>query len=201
MELPDTSRTAVPRPAPGSQESAVHAGREQVTGIVPFIEQGLLSVIHYTLIVTPGRLIFCTWNPDTDEAMSEAEDVVMQESCNIMETPDEIAYFRAKDWTDGSWQRYLTMPIDTIVASAPGSISIPVSGISDLNIICENRASTHDQMHIEEGDHNHTFDLMFSQGPLVFSLLQPLLGEKVRISDHLHKRHGLDRLITGQEYK
>ncbi|MEI7856402.1 MAG: zinc ribbon domain-containing protein [Methanomicrobiales archaeon] len=200
-DLPDTSRTAVPRTAQGSRESPVQAGPEQITGIVPFIEHGLLSVIYYILIVTPQRLIFCTWNPDTDEAMSEAEDVVMQESCTISETTDEIAYFRAKDWTVGPWQRYLSMPIDTIAASAPGSISIPVSSIYEVNIICENRASTQDQMYIEGSDRKHTFDLMFSQGPFVFQLLRPVLGEKVHMAEHLHKRHGLDRLLTGQEYK
>ncbi|MDO9324190.1 MAG: zinc ribbon domain-containing protein [Methanoregula sp.] len=198
---PDAPRTAAPQQAPVPQGTPLHAGPEQITGIVPFIEQGLLSVIHYILLVTPQRLIFCTWNPDTDEAMSDADDVVMQESCNIAETTDEIAYFRAKDWTIGPWQRYLSMPIDTIAASAPGSISLPLAGITGINIVCENRTSTQDQIYIDVGDRRLTFDLMYSQGPFVFSLLQPILGEKVSISDHLHKRHGLDRLLTGQEYK
>ena len=89
--------------APVSPTQATVAGVERITGIVPFVEQGLLSVIHYTLIVTSRRLIFCSWNPDTDETMSEADEQVMQESCSIMETTDEIAHSRAKDWATGPW--------------------------------------------------------------------------------------------------
>jgi hypothetical protein len=174
---------------------------EQIIRIVPFVEQGILSVINYILVVTPRRLIFCTWNPDTDEAMSDADDEVMQESCNIAETKDEIAHFRAKDWAVGPWQRYLSMPIEAIAPGAPGSITITLAGITDVDIICETLSSTQDKLIIDEGGRQHTFDLMYSQGPFLFALLQPLLGEKVRIADHLHKRRALDRLLTGQEYK
>jgi hypothetical protein len=186
---------------PVFQGTAVPGSLEQITGIVPFIEQGLLSVIHYTLLVTPQRLIFCTWNPDTDEKMSEADDEVMQESCSISETLDEIAHFRARDWTTGPWQRYHSLPIDTIAASAPGSISLPVSSINSIDIVCETRNSTQDQLYIDAAGQRYTFDLMYSQGPFVFGILHPLLGEKVHIEDKLHKRHGLDRLLSGQEYK
>jgi hypothetical protein len=158
-------------------------------------------VIHYTLLVTPQRLIFCTWNPDTDEAMSDADDEVMQESCNIAETKDEIPHFRAKDWTAGPWQRYLSMPIETIAACAPGSITIPTAGIAWADIVCETMNSTQDKLSIEEGERQHKFDLMYSQGPFLFDLLQPILGEKVRMADQLHKLRPLNRLLTGQEYK
>ena len=177
------------------------SGVERITGIVPFLEQGLLSVIHYTLIVTSRRLIFCTWNPDTYEAMSEADDLVMQESCSISETADEVAHFRAKDWAAGPWQRYLSMPIDAIVAGNPGSITVPLAGITKADIVCETRNSAQDELYIDEGGHRLTFDLMHSQGPFLFNLLGPLLGEKVTMEDKLHKRHGLDRLLTGQESK
>jgi hypothetical protein len=179
----------------------VQGNLERITGIVPFVEQGLISVIHYTLIVTSQRLIFCTWNPDTDEAMSDADDEVMQESCSIAETKDEISHFLAKDWTAGPWQRYHSMPIDTIAAGAPGSVSISLASITDVEIICETRSSTQDKLSIDEGGRQHTFDLMYSQGPFLFNLLRPLLGEKVTMADHLHKRRALDRLLTGQEYK
>jgi hypothetical protein len=199
--LPATIQTLASQQAPMMQGAAIHGGTERIIGIVPFVEQGLLSVIHYTLLVTPQRLIFCTWNPGSDEAMSDADDEVMQESCSFEETTDEIVHFRAKDWADGPWQRYLSMPIDTIADGAPGSISIPLAGIAWADIICENRSSTQDKLSIDEGSHQHTFDLMYSQGPFLFGLLQSLLGEKVRMADHLHKRRGLDRLITGQEFK
>jgi hypothetical protein len=176
-------------------------GSERIIGMVPFVEQGLLSVIHYTLLVTPQRLIFCTWNPDTDEAMSDADDEVMQESCAIAETKDEIIHFRAKDWAAGPWLRYLSMPVDTIASGAPGSITIPVAGIAGADIVCETLSSTQDKLEIESEGRQHAFDLMYSQGPFLFALLRPLLGEKVRMADHLHRRRGLDRLLTGQEYK
>jgi len=198
---PAVIRTETPLHPTVTQGAAISGGPERIIGIVPFLEQGLLSVIHYTLLVTPQRLIFCTLNTDTDEAMSDADDEVMQESCDIAETVDEIAHFRAKDWTIGPWQRYLSMPIDAIAAGAPGSITIPMAGISWVDIVCETRSSTQDNLSIEEGGRKHTFDMMYSQGPFLFSLLQPILGEKVRIADQLHKRRGLDRLLTGQEYK
>lgn len=179
----------------------VSGGPEQIIGIVPFVEQGLLSVIHYTLIVTSERLIFCTWNQDSDEAMSDAEDVEMQESCTIAETTDEIAHFRAKDWAAGPWQRYRSVPIDCIAAGAPGSITIPVSTITGADIVRETRASTQDKLFVETGDCRHEFDLMYSQGPFLFGLLKPILGERVTIADHLHRRGKLDRLLSGQEYK
>lgn len=174
---------------------------EQIMGIIPFIEQGLISVIHYTLIVTDRRLIFCTWNPDNDEPMSEADDDMTEESCNISETTDEISHFRAKDWASGPWQRYRALPIDSIAANAPGSITIPVSGIVSVTIVCETSSSTQDTLSVEERGRQHTFDLMYSQGPFLYDILRPLLGERVEIEDHLHRRGKLDRLLTGQEYK
>ena len=176
-------------------------GPERILGIVPFLEQGLISVVHYTLLVTSHRLIFCTWNPDSDEAMSDADDEVMEESCNIAETVDEISHFRAKDWSMGPWQRYLTMPTEIIAAGSPGTITIMIHEISDIEIVCETKKSTQDQLHIHQGDNTQSFDLMYSQGPFLFRILEPLLGEKVRMSDHLHRRSKIDRLLTGQEYK
>ena len=187
--------------SPVPQAGAISGGLEQIIGIVPFLEQGLLSVIHYTLLVTPHRLIFCTWNPSTDEAMSDADDEMTQESCTIEETSDEIIHFRAKDWAAGPWQRYLSMPIDAITAGAPGSITVPMAGIVWVDIVCETRTSTQDALSIDEGGRQHTFDLMYSQGPFLYGILKPLLGEKVRMADHLHKRRSLDQLLTGQEYK
>ncbi|MDO9034466.1 MAG: hypothetical protein Q7U51_04605 [Methanoregula sp.] len=196
---PASSPAVLHYPVP--QGAATTGGPERIIGIVPFLEQGLLSGIHYTLLVTPQRLIFCTWNACMDEAMSEADDEVMLESCEIAETVDEIAHFRAKDWTTGPWQRYLSMPIESIAAGAPGSITIPMDAISLVDIVVKTRTSTQDNLFIEEGGRRHTFDLMYSQGPFLFKLLQPILGGKIRIADQLHKRRGLDRLLTGQEYK
>jgi hypothetical protein len=197
---------ADPVPAPQKQPlvqqgTVAGPGPEQIIGIVPFVEQGLLSVIHYTLIVTPERLIFCTWNQDTDEAMSEAEDAEMQESCNISETTDEIAHFRAKDWATGPWQRYRSVPIDSIAPGASGSLTFPMATITDVSIVRETRTSTQDKLYVEVNERQHEFDLMYSQGPFLFGLLRPILGERVTIADHLHKRGKLDRLLTGQEYK
>src|SRR5512147_2954577 len=72
------------RPVPGSPfppERMPAAGNngERILGIVPFLEQGLISVIHYTLIITDRQLIFRTWDPDRDEEMSSADDAVMEE--------------------------------------------------------------------------------------------------------------------------
>jgi hypothetical protein len=183
MSPPAATRTADPYPNKEPLGSPIRDGPERIIGIVPFVEQGLFSVIHYTLLVTPQRLIFCTWNPDTDEAMSEADDEMMEESCNIEETLDEIAHFRKKDWTSGPWQRYLSMPIDTIAAAAPKSITIPMSVIECAEIACETKTSTQDSLSIEMGQSRHKFDLMYSQGPYVFSLLKPFLGDKVRMND------------------
>jgi zinc-ribbon domain len=198
---PPTTQAPIPQQVPITQSAAISGGPERIIGIVPFIEQGLISVIRYTLLITPRRLIFCTWNPGTDETMSDADDEMTMESCNITETPDEISHFHAKDWAAGPWQRYMSMPVDTIAAGAPGSISLPVSGITGVDIICETKTSTQDQLYIDAGDHRYTFDLMYSQGPFLFGILHPLLGERVRMEDKLHKRHGIDRLLTGQEYK
>jgi len=180
---------------------AAPGGGERILGIVPFIEQGLLSVIHYTLIVTDRRLIFCTWDPGTDETMSDADDQVMQESCSISETTDEIAHFRAKDWSSGPWQRYLPMAPDAIIAGAPGTIVIPLPEIVNGDIVCETRTSTQDKLYLGDSHQAREFDLMYSQGPYLFRILQPLLGGKVTIADHLHRRGKLDRLLSGQEYK
>jgi hypothetical protein len=197
-EIPALDQAPVPLQQPASLEKT---SVEQITGIVPFIEQGLLSVSHYTLIVTTGRLIFCLWNGSIDEAMSGAEDQVMQESCSIAETAEEIIHFRKKDWATGPWDRYRAMTPDTIVAGAPGSLVIPMNGITVVDIVCETKSSTQDQLHILQGDKNQVFDLMYSQGPFLFRILQPILGERVRMADHLHERTKLDRLLTGQEYK
>jgi zinc-ribbon domain len=185
---------------PVQQEAPVTGGPEQIIGIVPFVEQGLLSVIRYTLIVTPKRLIFCTWNRDTDEAMSDAEDAEMQESCTISETTDEIAHFRANDWATGPWQRYRSVPVDSIGPGAPGSLTFPMAAITNVSIVSETRSSTQDKLYVEVNERQHEFDLMYSQGPFLFGLLRPILGERVTIADHLHKRGKLDRLLTGQEY-
>jgi len=190
-QIPGAPATVSTLPPPG----------EQVAGIVPFIEQGLLSVIHYTLVITNRRLIFCTWDPGTDEAMSDADDVVMQESCSISETSDEIAHFRAKDWAAGPWQKYRSMDPDTIATGSPGAIVVPLSEIAFVDIVCETRSSTQDGLSVQHGQKQLKFDLMYSQGPFLSRLLVPLLGDRVRVADHLHKRHGIDRLITGQEYK
>jgi hypothetical protein len=186
-------------PAPPAM--AAPGSGERIAGIIPFLEQGLLSVMHYTLIVTDHRLIFCIWDPGNDEAMSEADDEVMQESCSISETVDEIAHFRAKDWFSGPWQRYLTMMPDAIIAGAPGTIAIPLGEIADASIVCETRTSTQDTLSIRSAHQERAFDLMYSQGPYLYGILSPLLGERLSMEDHLHRRRGLDRLISGQEYK
>ena len=192
----------IPHAAPALPQSSplTGTGGERILGIVPFLEQGLISVIHYTLVVTSTRLIFCTWDPDTDEAMSDADDAVMQESCDISETKDEIAHFRAKNWEDGPWQRYRSMPPDT-AGAAPGSITIPLSDIAGADIICENTTSTQDELYIEEGGRTHTFDLMHSQGQYLAGILRPVLGNRLTVADKLHRRGKIDRLLTGQEYK
>lgn len=180
---PAVTRTDTPLHPTVTQGADKSGGPERIIGIVPFLEQGLISVIHYTLLVTPQRLIFCTWNPDTDETMSEADDDVMEESCNIEETLDEIAHFRAKDWAVGPWQRYLSMPIDAIAAGAPGSITIPMTGIVWAEIACETKTSTQDRLSIEMGGRRHKFDLMYSQGPYLFNLLQPFLRDRVSLTE------------------
>lgn len=199
----NTAQAAASAPNPGrsATDCTPCITGEQVAGIVPFIEQGLLSVIHYTLVITNRRLIFCTWDPGTDEAMSDADDAVMQESCNISETADEITHFRAKDWAEGPWQKYRSMDPDAIVSGSPGTIVVPLPEIVFVDIVCETRSSTQDSLYVDYGQKPLKFDLMYSQGPFLFRLLVPVLGDRVRIADHLHKRHGIDRLITGQEYK
>lgn len=188
-------------PPPARTVTAAQEGGERIIGIVPFVEQGLLSVIHYTLIVTDRRLIFAVWNPDTDEAMSDADDAVMLESCSISGTKEEIAHFRAKDWTSGPWQRYLSIAPDAIIAGAPGTIVIPIRDITDASIVCETLTSTQDILSIRVKDREIAFDLMYSQGPYLFRILSPLLGERLSMEDHLHRRRGLDRLLSGQEYR
>jgi hypothetical protein len=42
---------------------------------------------------------------------------------------------------------------------------------------------------------------MYSQGPYLFHILEKVMGHKVSMTDHLHRRKGLDRLLSGQEYK
>jgi hypothetical protein len=192
---------SLPARPPAPPAMAAPGAGEQISGIVPFLEQGLLSVIHYTLIVTDRRLIFCTWDPDTDEPMSDADDDVMQESCSISETKDEIAHFRAKDWSAGPWQRYRSMAPDAIIASAPGTIVVPLGEIADADIVCETLTSTQDKLRIRDRNRDLSFDLMYSQGPYLSRILEPLLGGRLSTEDHLHRRRGLDRLISGQEYK
>jgi hypothetical protein len=201
VAVPGTAGLQVPASPPAPAVIAVPAGGERILGIVPFLEQGLFSVIHYTLIVTDQRLIFCTWDPDTDEAMSEADDEVMQESCSISETKDEITHFRTKDWSAGPWQRYLSIAPDMIIAGAPGSIVIPIQNIVDATIVCENLTSTLDKLQIRDAKQEQVFDLMYSQGSCLARILGPLLGERLTSEDHLHRRRGLDRLLSGQEYK
>lgn len=202
VELPGRSAGIAPeavQAAPAAPAAGVSG--ERILGIVPFIEQGLLSVLHYTLIVTDRRLIFCTWSPESDEAMSDADDAAMQESCEISETKDEIAHFRAKDWSGGPWERYRSMAPDAIIAGAPGTIAIPLAEIADVSIVCETRTSTQDKLSVRDRNRDQTFDLMYSQGPYLARILAPLLGERMSMEDHLHRRRGLDRLLSGQEYK
>lgn len=188
-------------PQPAGPVPAAPPGGERILGIVPFIEQGLLSVIHSTLIVTDRRLIFCTWDPGTDEMMSDADDAVMQESCDISEITDEIAHFRAKDWSEGPWQQYAAIAPDAVIAGAPGTIVIPLPDIVSADIVCETRTSTQDKLYLHDSHQAREFDLMYSQGQYLFRILQPLLGENVTIADHLHRRSKFDRLLSGQEYK
>ncbi len=192
---------AAPAGPPAPPAPAAPGAGERIAGIVPFLEQGLLSVVHYTLIVTDRRLIFCTWDAGTDETMSDADDAVMQESCSISETADEIAHFRAKDWSSGPWRRYLAMAPDAIIAGAPGTIAIPLGEIATVSIVCETRTSTQDTLSVRSAQKEHAFDLMYSQGPYLYGILSPLLGERISIEDHLHRRRGLDRLLSGQEYQ
>ena len=198
---PAPHQTSAFHPPPGQPVPTAQEDQEQITRIVPFLEQGLLSVNHFTLIITTRRMIFCTWKADTSEAMAEADDAVMQESCSIEETTDEITHFRAKDWSEGPWQQYRSTAPDTIIAAAPGSISIPFRDIISAAIICETSASTQDSLTIRDGKAEYRFDLMYSQGPFLFRILEPVLGGKISMTDHLHKRHGIERLLSGQEYK
>ena len=177
------------------------AGCERILGIVPFIEQGVLSVTRYTLVVTTRRLIFSTWDPEVDEAMSDAEDDVMQESCDIAETTDEIAHFRTKDWADGPWTRYRSMDPDTIAASAPGSIIIPIASVTRADILCETKRSTQDTLYIEMEGTNHEFDLMHSQGRFLETILCPILHDRLEVADKLHARGKIDRLLSGRQYE
>jgi hypothetical protein len=174
---------------------------EQVLGIIPFLEQGLLSVTRYTLIVTDRQLVFRTWDPSADEAMAEADDAIMQESCSIEDTIEEIAYFRKKDWSCGPWQLYRSLPPDALAAGPPGSIVLPLDDIVDAAVVYETRSSTQDTLHLHSKNRNLEFDLMYSQGLYLFGILHPLLGDRICLEEHRHRRRGLDRLISGQEYK
>lgn len=173
---------------------------ERIRWIVPFIGQGLLSAIHDTLVVTDHPLIVCTWDTDNDEAMAGADDAVMQESCSFSDIKDEIARFRQKDWSGGPWERYRSMKPDTIIAGTPGTVIVPLQDNADVTVICKTLTSTQDTLLIRDRNREHSFDLKDAEGPYPARLLAPLPGDRLAMEDNFHRRRGIDRLLSGQEY-
>lgn len=103
---------------------------EEIVGIIPNTNAGLLGQKAYNLIVTNHRLIIAEMTKDMlkDEAKKVAEESKEQGA----------GFFRrmASTMTSGTnlYKRYYSMPIDNILGETPGNYSIAASDVKKIRI-------------------------------------------------------------------
>ena len=111
-------------------EYLIHMTEEEIVGIIPNTKSGFLGQKAYNLIVTNHRLIVAELTKDMlkDEAKRVTDET--------KEKGEGIFSRMAKTMSSGTnlYQKYYSMPIESILTENPGNYSITVNDVKKIKI-------------------------------------------------------------------
>ena len=174
---------AAPRPAPAPAAPAAApprpASAEPVIGVIPYVEErkGMFRTTNYNLVFTPQRMVLATV---TSRMLQDAARQAAEESKR-----EGKGFFGRMAATMGSssslWQRYLTMPVEDILAEHPDNSFLPLSHIRRVRIKQEiDEDDSIDKLILETTSGKRTFTLKGMDGREAKKFLHDILGDIVR---------------------
>lgn len=169
-------------PAPAMPTATV-APAEPVLGFVPTVHRRSgfmgLKTEAFTVMVTSARLVFVPiGGEEMKQALAEARERAKQAGKGF------FGQWGAQlGWLSVVQERLMAMPVDTILASRPGSFSIPLSTIRQVKINLD-RSDEHTpnilRLIIETQAGKQSYELTSGGPKEVRALLKQALGDSVK---------------------
>ena len=166
-------------PVPAAAPVAPAVSAEPVLGVIAYAEErsGLFRSTHYNLVFTPQRVIFATVTNQMlkDAARRAAEEAKQQGK----------GFFGRMAATMGSsnalWQRYLSMPVEQILAEHPENSFLPLNAIRRVRAkhVFDEDEST-DTLTLETTSGKRQFTLKGTSAQDAKNFLRDILGDIVR---------------------
>lgn len=162
-----------------SLSSAPGVVREELLGIIPFVFSGsILSPRYHTLVLTSQYFIFIPFDLDKDMELAKSRNALTDED-TFDEVGDQRSFFIRKDWSKGPWMRYAGKPLIQLLKEHPDAVTIPYESLIGMEILNDTGYSTDDAVTIRTKDATLEWTVEFALGPRLFSLLEPILHEKI----------------------
>ena len=153
--------------------------REELAGIIPFLFTGsFLSPRYHTLVLTGRNFIFIPFDLDKDIELADSRDSLTDED-TFDEVGDSRSFFIRKNWSSGPWMRYADKHPAQLLEEHPDAVVVPYDSITGMEILNDTGYSTDDAITIRTKDATLEWTAEFAQGPRLFSILEPVLHEKI----------------------
>ncbi|OPY43827.1 MAG: hypothetical protein A4E40_00009 [Methanoregulaceae archaeon PtaU1.Bin059] len=153
--------------------------QEKLLGIIPFVFFGSsLSPRYHTLVLTGRNFIFIPFDLDKDIELADSRDSLTDED-TFDEVGDSRSFFIRKNWSSGPWMRYADKHPAQLLEEHPDAVVVPYDSITGMEILNDTGYSTDDAITIRTKDATLEWTAEFAQGPRLFSILEPVLHEKI----------------------
>ncbi len=153
--------------------------QQEFLGIIPFVFSGsILTPRYHTLVLTGQYFIFIPFDLDKDMELADSRNALTEED-TFDEVGDQRSFFIRKDWSKGPWMRYAGKRAEQLQKEHPDAVVIPYDSITEIEILNDTGYSTDDAITIRTRDATLEWTVEFAQGPRIFSLLEPILPEKI----------------------
>jgi hypothetical protein len=169
-------------PAPGA------AGSEQIAGIIPFVElsTGFTSSEEGTFVITDRRIIFARTPPSFRKLVKDTGDGIRTEVETALgsgwgSSPiGQRRYLNARDWSTGPWQRYASLPPETIAEESQGNLSFLFAEIGSASFMNAKGSNIYDSVDILARGKKFEFTVYFAQGPASLDRFRYFLGDRAK---------------------
>lgn len=164
--------------------------QEELLGIIPFVFSGsILSPRYHTLILTGQCFIFIPFDLEKDMELADSRDALTDED-TFDEVGDQRSFFIRRDWSQGPWMRYAGKRAEKLQREHPDAVAISYASVTGMEIFNDTGYSTDDAITIRTRDATLEWTVEFAQGPRLFSILEPILREKISMDSVVDEETG-----------